>query len=132
MPEQYTEAMGAVCRSIAHVAGKKREDGAEDYKIDYEKEGEILRLYQAGKGCVLDEVLLRCINFVVAFLSSEYSQTNGVGSKNDGGFVPHLKRDILCCFNCGMDVVMLCFCLCRSWLEDLKTEGTEDLTFCWQ
>ena len=39
MPEQYTEAMGTVCRSIGHIAAKKREDGAEDFEIDYEKEG---------------------------------------------------------------------------------------------
>ena len=39
VPEQYTEAMGTVCRSIGHIAAKKREDGAEDFEIDYEKEG---------------------------------------------------------------------------------------------
>ena len=41
VPEQYTDAMGTVCRSIGHIAGKKREEGTEDYEIDYEKEGNL-------------------------------------------------------------------------------------------
>ena len=39
VPEQYTEAIGTVCRSIGHIEAKKREDGTEDFEIDYEKEG---------------------------------------------------------------------------------------------
>ncbi len=39
MPEQYNDAMGTVCRALAHIAGKKREENSDDYEIDYEKEG---------------------------------------------------------------------------------------------
>ncbi len=31
--------MGSVCRAIATIANKKREEKAEDYEIDYEAEG---------------------------------------------------------------------------------------------
>ena len=33
VPEQYSNSVGAVCRSLAHLAQKKREENAEDYEI---------------------------------------------------------------------------------------------------
>jgi hypothetical protein len=39
VPEQYTNAVGAVCRSLAYLADKKRTENAQDYEINYEEEG---------------------------------------------------------------------------------------------
>nr|XP_022339324.1 maestro heat-like repeat-containing protein family member 1 isoform X2 [Crassostrea virginica] len=36
VPEQYTEAGGVVCKCLAHLANKKREERADDYELDYE------------------------------------------------------------------------------------------------
>ncbi|XP_061166579.1 maestro heat-like repeat-containing protein family member 1 isoform X3 [Saccostrea echinata] len=36
VPEQYTEAGCVVCKCLAHLANKKREEKAEDYDLDYE------------------------------------------------------------------------------------------------
>ncbi|XP_056020899.1 maestro heat-like repeat-containing protein family member 1 isoform X2 [Ostrea edulis] len=36
VPEQYTQAGGVVCKCLAHLANKKREEKAEDYELDYE------------------------------------------------------------------------------------------------
>ncbi|XP_041376876.1 maestro heat-like repeat-containing protein family member 1 [Gigantopelta aegis] len=41
VPEQYMEAAGAVCRSVAHLSNKKRQENAEDYEIDYESQANI-------------------------------------------------------------------------------------------
>ena len=35
----YTDAMGAICRGLAHLAAAKREEGAEDYDIDFDEQG---------------------------------------------------------------------------------------------
>ncbi|XP_062585082.1 maestro heat-like repeat-containing protein family member 1 [Saccostrea cucullata] len=35
-PEQYTEAGCVVCKCLAHLANKKREEKAEDYNLDYD------------------------------------------------------------------------------------------------
>lgn len=40
VPEQYSNSVGAVCRSLAHLAQKKREENAEDYEIDFDEQGE--------------------------------------------------------------------------------------------
>lgn len=39
VPEQYMDAQGVVCKCLAHLATKKREEQAEDYEIDYETQG---------------------------------------------------------------------------------------------
>ena len=39
VPEIYQEAMGPVCKSIAHIAGLKRERDDDDYIIDFDREG---------------------------------------------------------------------------------------------
>ena len=39
VPEQYTEAAGAVCRSVAYLSNKKRKENADDYDIDFELQG---------------------------------------------------------------------------------------------
>lgn len=39
VPEQYTIATGAVCRSLAYLAQKKREENAEDYEINFDVQG---------------------------------------------------------------------------------------------
>lgn len=39
VPEQYTQAGGVVCKCLAHLANKKREEKAEDYELDYEMQG---------------------------------------------------------------------------------------------
>mgnify|MGYP001555223729 CR=1 FL=1 len=39
VPEAYTDAISNVCKSIAHIAEKKREENSEDYDIIFEKEG---------------------------------------------------------------------------------------------
>ncbi|XP_046558810.1 LOW QUALITY PROTEIN: maestro heat-like repeat-containing protein family member 1 [Haliotis rubra] len=41
VPEQYTEAAGALCRSLAYLSTKKREENADDYEIDYETQANI-------------------------------------------------------------------------------------------
>jgi hypothetical protein len=41
VPEKYTEAAGVVCRCLATIANKKREENAEDYDLDYETQGNI-------------------------------------------------------------------------------------------
>ena len=38
-PEQYTDAIGAVCRAIAQIAERKREAKDDDYFIDFDKQG---------------------------------------------------------------------------------------------
>ena len=42
VPEQYTEAAGAVCRSVAYLSNKKRKENADDYDIDFELQGIVL------------------------------------------------------------------------------------------
>ena len=37
VPEQYTDAMATVCRAIGHIAGRKREEKAEDYEVDFQR-----------------------------------------------------------------------------------------------
>ncbi len=39
VPEQYTDGMGSLCRAIATITNRKREDKADDFEIDYEQEG---------------------------------------------------------------------------------------------
>ena len=39
IPAHYTEAMTAVCRSLSYLAAKKREEGSEEYKIEYSIQG---------------------------------------------------------------------------------------------
>lgn len=39
IPEKYTEASAVVCRCLATIANKKREENAEDYDLDYETQG---------------------------------------------------------------------------------------------
>ncbi|XP_071092263.1 maestro heat-like repeat-containing protein family member 1 [Haliotis cracherodii] len=41
VPEQYTEAAGALCRSLAYLSIKKREENADDYEIDFETQANI-------------------------------------------------------------------------------------------
>ncbi|KAK7500196.1 hypothetical protein BaRGS_00008419, partial [Batillaria attramentaria] len=41
VPEQYSNATGALCRSLAHLAQKKRSENATDFEIDYEEEANI-------------------------------------------------------------------------------------------
>ncbi|KAI0215333.1 Maestro heat-like repeat-containing protein family member 1 [Lamellibrachia satsuma] len=41
VPEQYTDAMATVCRTIGHIAGKKREEKAEDYDVDFKHRSNI-------------------------------------------------------------------------------------------
>ncbi|CAH1780505.1 unnamed protein product, partial [Owenia fusiformis] len=36
VPEKYTGAAGVVCRSISHIAAKKRANGDQDYEIDFD------------------------------------------------------------------------------------------------
>ncbi|XP_074645058.1 maestro heat-like repeat-containing protein family member 1 [Tubulanus polymorphus] len=38
VPDQYVEALGSVCKCIAHLAGKKREENADDYMIVYDEQ----------------------------------------------------------------------------------------------
>ena len=38
-PVEYTEAIRIVCRCISAIAGKKREQNAEDYEITFEELG---------------------------------------------------------------------------------------------
>ena len=40
IPEQYSNSTGAVCRSLAHLAQKKRDENAEDYDIDFDEQSE--------------------------------------------------------------------------------------------
>jgi hypothetical protein len=39
VPVQYTEALSAVTKSLAHLASKKREGEEENYMIDFDKLG---------------------------------------------------------------------------------------------
>ncbi|XP_060572841.1 maestro heat-like repeat-containing protein family member 1, partial [Ruditapes philippinarum] len=41
VPEKYTEAAGVVCRCLATIANKKREENAEDYDLDYETQANL-------------------------------------------------------------------------------------------
>lgn len=41
VPEKYTEAAGVVCRCLATIANKKREENAEDYELDYETQANL-------------------------------------------------------------------------------------------
>ncbi|XP_025115241.1 maestro heat-like repeat-containing protein family member 1 isoform X3 [Pomacea canaliculata] len=43
VPEQYTIATGAVCRSLAYLAQKKREENAEDYEINFDVQANLPR-----------------------------------------------------------------------------------------
>ena len=45
VPEQYTRASGALCKSLAHLALKKREEQADDYDIDFDSQRECSVLY---------------------------------------------------------------------------------------
>ena len=40
IPEQYSNSTGTVCRSLAHLAQKKRDENAEDYDIDFDEQSE--------------------------------------------------------------------------------------------
>ena len=37
--EEYYDALGCICRAVAHLAGKKRTESNEDYDINYDEEG---------------------------------------------------------------------------------------------
>ncbi|KAL5022847.1 hypothetical protein ScPMuIL_002002 [Solemya velum] len=50
VPEQYTEACGSVCRNLAHLASKKRENSDEDYDIEYDQQGARWRAPTNGRG----------------------------------------------------------------------------------
>ena len=39
VPEHFTDAQSTVCKCVAHLAAKKREEQADDYEIDFEKQG---------------------------------------------------------------------------------------------
>ena len=41
MPVEYSEAVGIVCRCLADIAGKKKEQEAEDYELNFEELGTI-------------------------------------------------------------------------------------------
>ncbi len=41
IPEQYTNGMLAVCKSLTHLARKKRQEEDSDYQIDFVSEGNI-------------------------------------------------------------------------------------------
>ncbi|XP_076448959.1 maestro heat-like repeat-containing protein family member 1 isoform X1 [Babylonia areolata] len=41
VPEQYSQAVGAVCRSLGYLALKKRGENAEDYDIDFDEQANI-------------------------------------------------------------------------------------------
>ncbi|KAL4234897.1 Mroh1p [Mactra antiquata] len=41
VPEKYTEASGVVCRCLATIAAKKREENAEDYDLDYDTQANL-------------------------------------------------------------------------------------------
>ncbi|XP_060075327.1 maestro heat-like repeat-containing protein family member 1 isoform X2 [Ylistrum balloti] len=41
VPEQYTEAAGVLCKCLAHLSNKKREENADDYEIDYETQANV-------------------------------------------------------------------------------------------
>ncbi|KAK2156623.1 hypothetical protein NP493_1946g00003 [Ridgeia piscesae] len=41
VPQCYTDAMATVCRTMAHIAGKKREEKAQDYHVDFERQSDI-------------------------------------------------------------------------------------------
>ena len=41
LPVQYTRAISPVCKSLAFLASKKREEEASDYQIDFTVQGEI-------------------------------------------------------------------------------------------
>ncbi|XP_059158762.1 maestro heat-like repeat-containing protein family member 1 isoform X2 [Physella acuta] len=41
VPEQYTASVGTVCRSLAYLAHKKREENAQDFWIDFETQPNI-------------------------------------------------------------------------------------------
>lgn len=39
IPEPYTDAAGTLCKSLAYLAKKKREENADDFEIDFEADG---------------------------------------------------------------------------------------------
>ena len=39
VPEKFTDGAGVLCRCLATIAKKKREENAEDYELDYETQG---------------------------------------------------------------------------------------------
>ncbi|KAK7115260.1 maestro heat-like repeat-containing protein family member 1 isoform X1 [Littorina saxatilis] len=41
VPEQYSQATGALCRSLAHLALKKRAENADDYDIDFDEQANV-------------------------------------------------------------------------------------------
>ena len=45
LPVQYTRAITPVCKNLAYLATKKREEEAEDYQIDFTAQGELANVY---------------------------------------------------------------------------------------
>ena len=41
VPVQYTKAISPVCKSLAFLAEKKRQEEADDYQIDFTVQGEV-------------------------------------------------------------------------------------------
>lgn len=41
VPDQYFDAVGAVCRCVASIGQKKREEKADDYLVNFSEEGEL-------------------------------------------------------------------------------------------
>ena len=41
MPSENTSAVGTLCKSITQLAEKKRSTNADDYDVDFDKEGMI-------------------------------------------------------------------------------------------
>ena len=40
VPVEYTLSVGIICRCVAYIASKKREEEAEDYELNFEELGE--------------------------------------------------------------------------------------------
>ena len=68
VPVQYTKAISPVCKSLAYLAAKKREEEASDYQIDFAAQGNyqflillclfqsIIRFYEWYCGVVVKHV----------------------------------------------------------------------------